>query len=227
MGGWAGIGNVGLNLACASAAAAPARRIPPDRVRALTPVFDGIRAFTPAFHGLWPSIAHALIGRGLAQVGARSDDPACGARLSSRARVAPTRTLGLRGEPDYAIINGETGALPEPMAHLPVVAGKVTSVRGSGGMIYGGMIYGGMIYGGMIYGGMIYGGMTYIDFGGRRLQAPTVTILKRREWSPAAAGLRADRLANLELRVRGYVEERSGPRIEATRPEEIEIAEGK
>jgi micrococcal nuclease len=212
MGGWAGIGNVGLNLACASAAAAPARRIPPDRVRALTPVFDGIRAFTPAFHGLWPSIAHALIGRGLAQVGARSDDPACGARLSSRARVAPTRTLGLRGEPDYAIMNGETGALPEPMAHLPVVAGKVTSVRGSGGMIYG---------------GMIYGGMTYIDFGGRRLQAPTVTILKRREWSPAAAGLRADRLANLELRVRGYVEERSGPRIEATRPEEIEIAEGK
>jgi micrococcal nuclease len=207
MGGWAGIGNVGLNLACASAAAAPARRIPPDRVRALTPVFDGIRAFTPAFHGLWPSIAHALIGRGLAQVGARSDDPACGARLSSRARVAPTRTLGLRGEPDYAIMNGETGALPEPVAHLPVVAAKVTSVRGSGGMING--------------------GMTYIDFGGRRLQAPTVTILKRREWSPAAAGLRADRLANLELRVRGYVEERSGPRIEATRPEEIEIAEGK
>ena len=104
-------------------------------------------------------------------------------------------------------MNGETGALPEPMAHLPVVAGKVTSVRGSGGMIYGGMIY--------------------IDFGGRRLQAPTVTILKRREWSLAAAGLRADRLANLGLRVRGYAEERSGPRIEATRPEEIEIAEGK
>ena len=99
-------------------------------------------------------------------------------------------------------MNGETGALPEPMAHLPVVAGKVASVRGSGGMIY-------------------------IDFGGRRLQAPTVTILKRREWSLAAAGLRADRLANLGLRVRGYAEERSGPRIEATRPEEIEIAEGK
>jgi hypothetical protein len=211
MGGWAGIGNVGLNLACASAAAAPARRVPPDRraitpvfdgIRTPTPVFDGIRAFTPVFDGLWPSIAHALIGRGLAQVGARRDDPACRAQLSLRARAAPTRTLGLAGEPDYAIMNGETGALPEPVAHLPVVAGKVTSVRGSGGM-------------------------TYTDFGGRRSQAPTVTILKRRECSLAAAGLRADRLANLGLPVRGYVEERSGPRIEATRPEEIEIAEGK
>ena len=36
-----------------------------------------------------------------------------------------------------------------------------------------------------------------------------------------------DRLANLRLRVRGYIEERSGPRIEATRPEQIEIAESK
>jgi hypothetical protein len=95
---------------------------------------------------------------------------------------------------------------------LPAVEGKVTSVRESGGMIYG---------------GMIEGGMTYMDFGGRRSQAPAVTILKRQECSLAAAGLRADRLANLGLRVRGYVEERSGSRIEATRPEEIEIAEGK
>jgi hypothetical protein len=106
-------------------------------------------------------------------------------------------------------MNGETGvALPGPVGRLPAVEGKVTSVRESRGIIYG--------------------GMTYMDFGGRRSQAaPTVTILKRQECSLAAAGLRADRLANLGLRVRGYVEERSGPRIEATRPEEIEIAEGK
>jgi hypothetical protein len=116
--------------------------------------------------------------------------------------------LGRRGEPDYAIINRETGvALPGPMGRLPVVEGKMTSARASGGMIYG--------------------GMTYMDFGARRSRAPTVTILKRQECSFAAAGLRADWLANLGLRVRGCVEKLSGSRIEATRPEEIEIAEGK
>ena len=41
------------------------------------------------------------------------------------------------------------------------------------------------------------------------------------------AGLQPDRLVNLKLRVRGFIEERSGPRIEATRPEQIEIAESK
>ena len=40
-----------------------------------------------------------------------------------------------------------------------------------------------------------------------------------------AAGLAPKTLENRRLRVRGWVEERNGPRIEATRPEQIEIAE--
>jgi hypothetical protein len=83
-----------------------------------------------------------------------------------------------------------------------VVEGKVASVRASGGMIQ-------------------------MNFGRRWSQALTVTILKRHERSFAAAGLQPDRLADPPLRVRGFVEERSGPRIEATRPEQIEIAQGK
>ena len=85
---------------------------------------------------------------------------------------------------------------------LAVVEGKVASVRESGGMID-------------------------MNFGRRWSQALTVTILKRHERSFAAAGLQPDRLAKPKLRVRGYIEERSGPRIEATRPEQIEIAQGK
>jgi endonuclease YncB( thermonuclease family) len=150
-----------------------------------------------------PSIAHALIGRGFARVGASLDDPACTAELLSRERVARTQRLGLWAEPDYAVINAENGAgLLGQQGHFAVVEGKVTSVRESGGVIY-------------------------MNFGRRWSQALTVTILKRHERSFAAAGLQPDRLANLRLRVRGYIEERSGPRIEATRPEQIEIAEGK
>jgi micrococcal nuclease len=69
--------------------------------------------------------------------------------------------------------------------------------------------------------------MIHMNFGRRCSQAPTVTILKCRERSFAAGGLQPDRLAKPQLRVRGYIEERSGPRIEATRPEQIEIAQGK
>jgi hypothetical protein len=83
-----------------------------------------------------------------------------------------------------------------------VVEGKVASARESGGMIY-------------------------MNFGRRRSQALTITILKRRERSFAADRLQPDRLADLKLVVRGLVEQRPGPRIEATRPAQIEIAEGK
>jgi endonuclease YncB( thermonuclease family) len=152
--------------------------------------------------GAEPSIAHALIGRGLARVGTGLDDPACTAELLSRERVARTQRLGLWGEPDYAIMNAEDGAgLLGQEGRFAVVEGKVASVRESGGTIY-------------------------MNFGRRWSQALTVTIAKRQERSFAAAGLQPDRLANLRLRVRGYIEERTGPRIEATRPEQIEIAQG-
>ncbi|HEY4406670.1 MAG TPA: thermonuclease family protein [Xanthobacteraceae bacterium] len=150
-----------------------------------------------------PTVAHTLIGRGFARVGAGLDEPACTAELLSRERVARGRRLGLWGEADYAIMSAENGAeLLGQEGRFAVVEGKVASVRESGGLIY-------------------------MNFGRRWSQALTVTIMKRHERSFAAAGLQPDRLANLRLRVRGYIEERSGPRIEATRPEQIEIAEGK
>jgi len=149
-----------------------------------------------------PSMAHRLIARGFARVGANLDDPACTAELLSRERVARAQRLGLWGEPDYAIVSAEDGAgLLGQEGRFAVIEGKVASVRESGGVIY-------------------------MNFGRRWSQALTVTILKRHERSFAAAGLPPDRLANLRLRVRGYIEERSGPRIEATRPEQIEIAQG-
>jgi endonuclease YncB( thermonuclease family) len=153
--------------------------------------------------GAEPSVAHAMIGRGFARVGAGIEEPACTAELLSKERVARAQRLGLWGEAEYAIMSADNGAeLLGQEGRFAVVEGKVASVRESGGTIY-------------------------MNFGRRWSQALTVTILKRQERSFAAAGLQPDRLANLRLRIRGYIEERSGPRIEATRPEQIEIAEGK
>ena len=81
-----------------------------------------------------------------------------------------------------------------------VVEGKVLSVRESGGTIY-------------------------VNFGRRWSDDFTVTVAKRNERSFTAAGLPLKRLAGQHVRVRGTIEERGGPWIEATRPEQIEIAE--
>jgi hypothetical protein len=69
--------------------------------------------------------------------------------------------------------------------------------------------------------------MISMNFGWRRSQALTVTILKRHERSFAAAGPQPGRRANLMLRVRGSMGERSGSRIAAAHPAQIEIARGK
>jgi hypothetical protein len=69
------------------------------------------------------------------------------------------------------------------------------------------------------------GGTIYVNFGRRWSEALTVTILKRHERIFLAAGVEPKRLANRRVRVRGWIEERNGPWIEATRPEQIELTE--
>ena len=68
------------------------------------------------------------------------------------------------------------------------------------------------------------GSTIYINFGPRWGEALTITISKRDESGFAAAGVAPKKLEARRLRVRGWIEERNGPRIEATRPEQIEIA---
>jgi hypothetical protein len=79
------------------------------------------------------------------------------------------------------------------------VEGKVLSVRESGGTIY-------------------------LNFGRRWSEALTVTISKRHERIFSGAGLWLNRLEGRTVRIRGWIEERNGPRIEANRPEQIEVA---
>jgi hypothetical protein len=79
-----------------------------------------------------------------------------------------------------------------------LVEGKVVSVRESGGTIY-------------------------MNFGQRWSEDFTVTILKRNERAFTAVGLALRSLAGRRVLVRGWIEERGGPWIEATGPEQIEV----
>lgn len=147
------------------------------------------------------SVAHALLAAGHARLGVESGDPACAAELLSRERDARTAKLGLWGDPEYAILAaGDLTGLVAGQGHFAVVEGKVLSVRDSGGTIY-------------------------VNFGRRWSQALTVTISKRQERIFSGAGREPKALENKRLRVRGWIEVRNGPRIEASRPEQIEFIE--
>ena len=146
-------------------------------------------------------VAHAMLAAGHARMGAHVGDPACAAELLSQERVARTAKIGLWGDPQYAIIPaGNLAGLVAGRGRFTVVEGKVLSVRESGGTIYA-------------------------NFGRRWSQALTVTISKRQERIFTGARINPTALENRRVRVRGWVEVRNGPRIEAIRPEQIEFVE--
>lgn len=151
--------------------------------------------------GAQQSAAHEMLARGFARVAAHVGDRPCAEELLAQERGARRAKLGLWSEPYYVIAAAENGAqLAAERGRFTVAEGNVLSVRESAGTIY-------------------------LNFGRRWSQALTVTISKRDERVFAAAGVEPKKLENRRVRVRGWVEERNGPRIEATRPEQIEIAE--
>lgn len=142
-----------------------------------------------------------MIAAGLARAGARLGEPTCAAGLLAAERSAREAKLGLWADPYYAIKPADdAAAILAQRARFGLAEGKVLSVRESGGTIY-------------------------INFGRVWSRNLTVTILKRNERGFAASGIELKKLEGRRVRVRGWVEDRGGPRIEASRPEQIEIVD--
>jgi nuclease-like protein len=140
-----------------------------------------------------------LAARGLARVSSRVGDPACAKLLLGHENSARAARLGLWAEPVYVIGKAEDPAgVLESRGRFALVEGKVVSVRESGGTIY-------------------------VNFGRRWSEDFTVTIAKRNERAFAAAGLVPKSLSGRQVRIRGWIEERGGPWVEAARPEQIEV----
>ena len=140
-----------------------------------------------------------LVGRGIARVSSRVGDPACAKLLLAKENSARSARLGLWAEPVYVIGKAEDPAgVLESRGRFALVEGKVVSVRESGATIY-------------------------VNFGRRWSEDFTVTIAKRNERAFAAAGLVPKSLSGRRVRIRGWIEERGGPWVEAARPEQIEV----
>jgi endonuclease YncB( thermonuclease family) len=140
-----------------------------------------------------------LVARGLARVSSRVGDPACAKILLAKEESARTARLGLWAEPVYVIGKAEDPAgVLRSRGRFALVEGRIVSVRESGGTIY-------------------------VNFGRRWSEDFTVTIAKRNERAFVAAGLAPKSLSGRRVRIRGWIEERGGPWVEAARPEQIEV----
>ena len=140
-----------------------------------------------------------LVSRGLARVSSRVGDPACARLLLAREQAARAGKVGLWGDPVYVMGKAEDPAeVLKQRGRFALVEGKVLSVRESGGTIY-------------------------VNFGRRWSEDFTVTIAKRNERVFSAAGLAPKSLNGRRVRIRGWIEERGGPWVEAARPEQIEV----
>ena len=153
--------------------------------------------------GVERSVQGNLIALGLARVAAQVGNRGCAAELLARESAARSAKLGLWAGSYYDLLDADNpAAVLAARGRFALVEGRVVSVRESGATIY-------------------------VNFGRRWTEDFTVTILKRNARNFAAAGLDPKSLAGRRVRVRGWVEERGGPWIEAARPEQIEITDRK
>jgi len=140
-----------------------------------------------------------LVRSGIAQVSPRIGDTACARALFAAEQSAREAKLGLWADPYYVMNKAEDPAeVLKQRGRFALVEGKVLSVRESGGTIY-------------------------VNFGRRWSQDFTVTIAKRNERAFSAAGLEPKKLAGRRVRIRGWIEQRGGPWVDAARPEQIEV----
>lgn len=130
-----------------------------------------------------------------------SADRDCSAYLLAQEAAARRAGRGLWAEPAAIKDTGLPGDILALIGQFVVAEGRVLSVREAGATLY-------------------------INFGRRWTQDFAVTISRRNVASfEAAAGRTLRSLERRRIRVRGWIEQRGGPRIHAERPGQIEVVE--
>lgn len=150
-------------------------------------------------NGAAEPLQDSLIARGQARVAARVGSRACADRLLALEDRARKAGLGLWAVPNFALLRAEPGQwMDKELGRFVLVEGKVLSVRQSGGTIY-------------------------VNFGRRFTRDFSVMVPRRLQAGFRAAGRDPQSLTGRRIRVRGWLERRTGPVIEAMAPEQIEL----
>jgi endonuclease YncB( thermonuclease family) len=146
-------------------------------------------------------VQNQLLGQGEALASGTVADTACAAELLAAEAAARRARRGIWAGP-AVIKNAESpGDILAGIGQFAVVEGKVLSVRQAGAV-------------------------TYINFGRRWTRDFAVTISRRMVPAFEAAGIDLKSLENKRIRVRGWIEARGGPRLEARTLGQIELAGG-
>jgi len=144
-------------------------------------------------------VQNQLLAQGDALVSGNVADKACAAELLASEATARRARRGIWAD-RTAIKNAESpGDILSRIGQFTVVEGKVLSVRQAGAT-------------------------SYINFGRRWTRDFAVTISRRVMPAFEAAGISLKSLENKRIRVRGWIEARGGPRIEAAQAGQIEMA---
>lgn len=144
-----------------------------------------------------PPLQVRLLRAGAALASGTVPDGACSAELATAEAEARRAKTGIWSR-DGVIKNAAiTGDILAQLGHFVVVEGRVLSVREAGTT-------------------------TYLNFGRRWTRDFAVTISRRMMTAFAGAGITLKSLERRRIRVRGWVESRGGPRIEARHLGQIE-----
>ncbi len=147
------------------------------------------------------SAQQQMLSQGFARVASDVGSQACAAALLAIEKTARRDGAGLWRDSHYAVERADNPAkVLAERGRFALVEGRVLSVRERHGTIY-------------------------LNFGRRWSKDFTVTVAKRNESAFAGAGIALKKLAGRNIRVRGFIEERGGPWIEAAHPEQIELAD--
>ncbi|WP_228747981.1 thermonuclease family protein [Bradyrhizobium sp. BR 10289] len=144
------------------------------------------------------SVQAVLLAQGDARVSAEITDKDCAAALMAAEAVARRQKKGNWADPS-AIKNAESpDDILAGIGRFMVVEGKVLSVRQAGAM-------------------------TYLNFGRNWTRGFAVTISKRAQAAFESAGMALKSLESRRIRVRGWVEGSTGPRIDVRLVGQVEL----
>ena len=148
--------------------------------------------------GSGATLQSALIGAGHAIVSANPGDTACTTDLKDAELHAESSRVGVWSQPGFVLDASATGAILEYIGCFALVEGTILSARQVGTTLY-------------------------LNFAKRRIQGFAVTVSHRMMARFATAGMAPAALRGKRVRVRGWISQHGGPRMEARLPSQIEF----
>jgi hypothetical protein len=144
--------------------------------------------------GLW--IQGAMLEAGMARVYSFADNRARVAEMLTHERAARDRRRGIWSHPYYAVRTPETAA--KHINSFELIEGTVLDVA-------------------------IVAGRAYFNFGDNWRTDFTISLASKVARQFSQEGLAPESYKGRRVRVRGWLQSRDGPMIEATHPEQIEV----